>query len=184
MGWVVLIDHGRWVAGYLSWWKKRASKWRLTCDSWIRFERAELLLAHSHTKTSGFTTPWPRIFLLTSISSSTMCTQPSDPFVEPFYNLNKAFTRLLSPIPESADESSLNFSHLSSAPSTFTTPSSTILAADIAMPVTSKILSNLPDQNWTSIAHRIKFAGDKVQVPQEGVVERSQEVLPISTGPH
>ena len=74
-----------------------------------------------------------------------MCTRPSDTFVEPFYSLKKAFTRLLSPIPESADETSLNFSHLSSAPSTFMTPSSTILAADIAMPVTSKILSNLPE---------------------------------------
>ena len=43
----------------------------------------------------------------------------------------------------------INFSHLSSAPSTFITPSLTIHAVDIAMPVTSKILSNLPPQNWT-----------------------------------
>ena len=73
-----------------------------------------------------------------------MCTLPSDPFVEPFYNLKKAFMRLHSPIPESADGASINIARPGSAPPTLITPSSTIRAADIAVPVTSKILYNLP----------------------------------------
>ncbi|KIK00558.1 hypothetical protein K443DRAFT_7603 [Laccaria amethystina LaAM-08-1] len=85
-----------------------------------------------------------------------MCTLPSDPFVEPFYSLKKAFTRLHSPIPESAAGTSINIARPSSA---LPTPSSTIRAADIAMPVTS----------------------DQVEVPGEGLVERLQQVLPIST---
>ena len=52
----------------------------------------------------------------------------------------------------------------------------------MAMPVTSKILLDLPTLKWALIAHQIKFAGDPVEVPGEGVVERSQQVLPISTG--
>jgi len=82
-----------------------------------------------------------------------MCTLPSDPFVEPFYSLKKASMRLLSPIPESADGTIINIAGRSSAPLTLITPSSTIRAADIAMPVTSKILSNLPAPKWTLIAH-------------------------------
>ena len=80
------------------------------------------------------------VFLSTSISSSTVCTLPSDPFVEPFYSLKKAFMRLLSPIPESADGTSINMAR-PGAPPTLITPSSTIRAANIAKPVTSKIPS-------------------------------------------
>jgi len=61
--------------------------------------------------------------------------------------------RLLSPIPESADGTIINIAGHSSAPLTLITPSSTIRATDIAMPVTSKILSNLPAPKWTLIAH-------------------------------
>ena len=46
--------------------------------------------------------------------------------------------------PESADGSTINIAHPSSAPPTLITPSSTIRAADIAMPTTGKIPSNLP----------------------------------------
>jgi hypothetical protein len=84
-----------------------------------------------------------RNFLLTSISPSTMCTPPSDPFVEPFYSLKKAFTRLLSPIPEFMDDNTLNMARPGSALLTLTTPSLAIHAADIAMPVTSKMLLNV-----------------------------------------
>ena len=42
--------------------------------------------------------------------------------------------------PEAADDSSINTVRHSSAPPTLITPSSIICAADIAMPVTSKIL--------------------------------------------
>ena len=34
------------------------------------------------------------------------------------------------------------------------------------------------------IAHQIKFAGDQVEVPGEGMVECLQQVLPVSTGLH
>ena len=130
------------------------------------------------------TTPWPRVFLLTPISSSTMCTQPSDPFVEPFYSLKKAFTRLLSPIPESADRTSINIDRLISAPPPLIAPSATVHAADISMPVTSKILCHHPAPKWRLIALRIKFVGDQVEVLGGGAVERSQQVLPTSTGLH
>ena len=113
-------------------------------DSCKSFGRAELSLRTAPPKTSGVATPQPRIFLSTSISSSTMCTLPSDPFVEPFYSLKKSFTRLLFPIPESADGSSINIARPSCALPILITPSSTICAVDIAMPVTSKMLFNLP----------------------------------------
>ena len=134
-------------------------------------------------KTSSLATPWTRIFLLTSTSSPTMCTLPSDPFVEPFYSLKKAFTRLLSPIPESTYGTRINIAR-SSAPPILITQSSTIHAANIAMPVTSKIFFNLPAPKWTLIAHWIKFAGDQVDVSGGGVVEHSQQILPISSGLH
>ena len=98
------------------------------------------LFAQPHLEQAALTL-WPHIFLSTSISSSTMCTLPSDPFVEPFYSLKKAFMRLLS---ESADGTSINMAHPGSALPTLITPSSTIRAADTSKPVTSKILSNLP----------------------------------------
>ena len=139
-----------------------------------------VVFAHSHTQNK---TPWPRIILSTSISSSRMCTLPRDPFVEPFYSLKKAFTRLHSPIPASADGSGINIARPSSALPALITPSSTI-HADIAMPVTSKIFFDFPIPKWTLMAHRIKFAGDQVEVPGEGVVEGLQQVLPISTGLH
>ena len=85
-------------------------------------------------------------------------------------------------MPQSADIASNDLSRPSSDPPNLITPSSTIRAADMAMPVTSKILLDLPTLKWALIAHQIKFAGDPVEVPGEGVVERSQQVLPISTG--
>ena len=66
-----------------------------------------------------------------------MCALPSDPFVEPLYSLETGLTRVLSPIPESADAISINIARPNSAPPILP---STIHAADIAMPVTSKIL--------------------------------------------
>ena len=78
--------------------------------------------------------------------------------------------------------SSINLARLSFALPTLITPSSTIHAADIAMSVTSKILSNLPTRKWTLIAHQIKFAGDLVGVAGEGMVKHLQQVLPIITG--
>ena len=101
------------------------------------------LFAQPHLEQAELTL-WPHIFLPTSISSSTMCTLPSDPFVEPFYSLKKAFMRLLSPISESADGTSINMAHPGSALPTLITPSSTIRAADTSKSVTSKILSDLP----------------------------------------
>ena len=166
-----------WVAGYLSWWKKRAYVFSIGAKA---LREWSCFCAQPHPKQVEL----PLNLLSTFISSSTMCTQPSDPFVEPFYSLKKVFTRLLSSIPESADGTSINIARLSSASPTLITPCSTIRATDIAMPVTSKILSNVPAQKWTLIAHQIKFAGDQVQGPGEGVVEHSQQVLPISTGLH
>ena len=139
------------------------------------FGKAEL-------KTSHFATPWTRIFLLTSISSSTMCTLPSDPFIEPFYSLKKAFTRLLPPAPQSADCASINIARPSSAPPILLSPSSTIRTANIAMPVTSKMFFNLSAPKWTLTADWVKFPGDQVHVSTGGMVERSQQALPISTG--
>ena len=100
-------------------------------------------------KQVALATPLPRIFLLTSISSSTMCTLPSDPFVESFYSLKKTFLRL-----QSTDGTSFNIARPSSAPPILMTPSSTIRAANIAMPVTSKIHFDLPAPKRTLIAHR------------------------------
>ena len=85
---------------------------------------------------------------VTSISSSTMCTLPSDPFVEPFYSLKKAFRGLLPPTPQSADCANINIARPSSAPPILMTPSSTILAANIAMPA-SKMLLNFSVPKWT-----------------------------------
>ena len=72
-----------------------------------------------------------------------MCTLPNDPFVEPFYSMKEACTRLLTPVPESAGGTSVNIARPSSAPPILVTQSSTILAGNIAMPVTSKILFSL-----------------------------------------
>ena len=119
-------------------------RWGSALKGWLSEmkEQDGVVLAHSHTQSKR---PCHAcIFFLTSISLSTMCTQPSDPFVEPFYSLKKAFTRLLSPIPESADRTSINIAHPSFAPPTLTTPSLTIHAVDIIISVPSKILSNLP----------------------------------------
>ena len=80
--------------------------------------------------------------------------------------------------------SSIDLARLSFALPTLITPSSTIHAADIAMSVTSKILSNLPTWKWTLIAHQIKFAGDQVKVPEDGVIEHLQQALPTPTGLH
>jgi len=74
---------------------------------------------------------------------------------------------------------SINIACPSSALPTLIIPSSTICKADIAMPVTSKILFILPAPKWTQIIHWIKFAGDQVEVTGKGVVEHSQQVLHI-----
>ena len=100
--------------------------------------KSGVVFAHSHAQNKPL--PHLSIFFLTSISSSTTCTHPSDPFVEPFHSLKNAFTGLLSPIPESVDSTSINIARPSSA-RLLITPSSTICAADIAMPSTS---NNLP----------------------------------------
>ena len=78
-----------------------------------------------------------------------MCTLPSDPFVESFYSLKKAFLRL-----QSTDGSSFNIARPSFASPILMTSSSTIRAANIAMPVTSKIKFNLPAPKETLTAHR------------------------------
>jgi hypothetical protein len=44
-----------------------------------------------------------------------MCTLVNDPFIEPFYSLKKAFTRLLSPVPESTNGASIDIAYPSSA---------------------------------------------------------------------
>ena len=111
----------------------------LVINRWKRCGKAELSFSHSHTQISGLAMPQPRIFLLTSISSSTMCTLPSDPFVESFYSLKKTFQRL-----QSTDGTTFNIARPSSAPPILMTPSSTIGAANIAMPVFSKIHFDLP----------------------------------------
>ena len=85
---------------------------------------------------------------------------------------------------QSTDIASNDLVRPTSDPPILITPSSTIRAADIATPVTSKINFDIPAPKWKLIAHWIKFAGDQVEVPEEGVVERSQQVLPISTGLH
>ena len=87
-------------------------------------------------------------------------------------------------MPQSVDIASNDLARYSSDPLILIPPSSTMHAADIAMPVTSKILFNLSAPKRTLITHGIKFAGDQVEVTEEGVVERSQQVLPISTGSH
>ena len=55
---------------------------------------------------------------------------------------------------------------------------------DIAMEVSSKIHFNLPTPNWALIAHEIKFPDDQVDVSGDGVLDQSQQVLPISSGLH
>ena len=91
--------------------------------------------------------------------------------------------RLLSPIPEPADITSIHIARSTSVRLTVVTPSSTIRAADIDIPVTGKILFNLPAPKRTSIVHQNKFAGDQVEI-LEGVVECSQQVSLIFTGVH
>ena len=72
----------------------------------------------------------------------------------------------------------------SSAPPILITLSSTISAVDIAMAVSSKLHFNLPSPTWALIAHQIKFPGDQVDVSGGGVLDCSQQVLPISSGLH
>jgi hypothetical protein len=132
-------------------------------------------------KTSSLATP--RILLPTSTLSSTMCLPTNHPFLKPFSSLKKAIKRPRSPMPQS-DFTSNDLTRPRSDPPILITPSSTIRAADIAMPVTSQIPSNLPAPKSTSITHQIKFAGDQVEVPGEGVIERLQQVSPTPTGLH
>ena len=62
--------------------------------------------------------------------------------------------KLHSPIAETADGTSINIAHPSSTPPTMVSSSLTICAADIAMPVTSMILSDFPTPKWILIAHQ------------------------------
>ena len=86
-----------------------------------------------------------------------MCTLRSDAFVEPFYNLKKAFMRL-----QFMDSTSVNIAYPSSGPPILMTPSLTIHAANIAMPVTSKthfgyILIFLPQsEHWLLIESNLQ----------------------------
>ena len=82
-----------------------------------------------------------------SISSSTMCIPTNHPFLKPFSSLKKAIARSRSPMPQSTDIASNDLARPSSDLPILITPSSTIRAADIAMPVTSKIPSNLHSPN-------------------------------------
>ena len=129
--WAVLIERGGGSQGIRKRW---------SCVHCADFGRAELYLRTAIPQTSVDAVRL-RILLRTSISPSTMCTLPSDPFVEPFYNLKKAFTRLLSPMPKSVDDNTINIARPSSAPLILRTPALTIHAAD--MPATSKILFDL-----------------------------------------
>jgi len=116
----------------------------LVINRWKCFGKAELSFSHSHTQNKQpchtLNTHLPLNFHLVA----TMCTLPSDPFIEPFYSPKKAFTRLLSLVPESADGTSINIACPSSAPPILITQSLTIHTANIAMLVTSKIFINPP----------------------------------------
>ena len=57
--------------------------------------------------------------------------------------MKKAFTKLLSPMLESVDGNTINIARPGPGPLILTTPTLTIRAADIAMPVIGKILLNL-----------------------------------------
>ena len=155
--------------------------WKVDHAHWCvkhRDGRAELYLPIATPKTSVPT----RLFLSTSISSSTMPTNHH--FLKPFSSLKKAITRSRSRTPQSADIASNDLARPSSDPPILMTPSSTIHAVDIAMPVASKMPFNLSAPKWISITHQIKFAGDHGQVPGEGVIEWSQQVSPTPNGPH
>ena len=146
-----LIEAGRTKA--TSTWRndfasKRAQRWVAIFKAYLGLAWSSTALGKRSCEISGLATPWTRIFLLTSISSSTMCTLPNDPFVEPLYSLKKAFTRLLPPTPQSADCANINIARPSSAPPILMTPSSTIRAANIPMPA-SKMLLNLSVPKWT-----------------------------------
>ena len=66
------------------------------------------------------------------------------PFLKLLSSLKKAITRSRSLMPQSADIANNDLARPSSDPPILITPSSTIRAADIAMPVNSKILFNVP----------------------------------------
>ena len=114
----------------------------------------------------------------------TMCIPTNYPFLKPFSIVKKAITRSRSPIRHSTDITSNDLVRPSSNPPILVTPCSTIRAADIATPATSKIIFNVSAPKWTLLAHWIKFAGDQVVVPRERMVEHSKQVLPMSTGLH
>ncbi|KIJ97279.1 hypothetical protein K443DRAFT_681665 [Laccaria amethystina LaAM-08-1] len=80
-------------------------------------------------------------------------------FFKPFSILKEELTRSRSPMPQSADIANNDLARPSSDPLILITPSSTIRAADIAIPVTS----------------------DHLEVPEEGVVDHPQQVLPSSS---
>ena len=72
-----------------------------------------------------------------------MSTPTNDPFLKSSYSLEEeGLARLPSPIPQSANvtSASLNIARPSSAPPILITPSSTIPVADMAMPITGKII--------------------------------------------
>jgi hypothetical protein len=114
--------------------------------------RAELDFRTATPKTSGLATH--RIFLLTSILSSTMCLPTNHPFLKPFSSLKKAITRPRSPLPQSTDITSKDLARPRSDLPILITPSSTIHAANIAMPVTGQLHSNLPAPKSRSITYQ------------------------------
>ena len=146
--------------------------------------KAELSFTHSHTQNKQFRTPERASFSWLPSSRLTTCIPTNHTFLNPISTLNKAIIRSRSPMSQSVDIASNDLARPSSDPLILITPSSIMRAADIATPVTSKIFFNLLAPKWTLIAHRIKFAGDQVEVPGEGVVEHSQQVLLVSTGLH
>ena len=139
------------VGGPISWRKKKAclvSAWSST-DGNDLGKRSYL----ATPKTSGLATPndatcsqLPSCRLMMSIPTNRR-------FLKPFSYLKRAFTKSRSPMAQSADIASDDLARPSSAPPILITPSSTLGAANIAMPVTSKIHFDLPPK-WTLIAHR------------------------------
>ena len=92
-----------------------------------------------------FAQPRPkRLFLLTSILSSNNVYPNKLPFPQTVPSLKTAITRSRSLMAQSADIVSNDLARPSSDLPILITPSSTICAADIAMPVTSKMVFNIP----------------------------------------
>ena len=132
------------VGGPVRWMKKAClgSAWSSTDGNAVG--NRSYLLRIATPKTSGLATPihaassqLPSCRLMMSIPTNRR-------FLKPFSYLKKAITKSRSPMAQSADIASVDLALPSSAPPILMTPSSTIRAASIAMPVTSKIHFDLP----------------------------------------